>query len=99
MGTWIAIATLALTLLGAFAGFISKDSKQELRIDNLEKELNKYEEKNDKNIEELFNSRNETNLNIKDLTASIRMLVTTNEKSFDEIKKMLDEINTRSKGK
>ena len=98
MGEWIAIAGLAITLLGIFAGFVSKESKQELKIEGLQKELQKYEEKNDENIKELFNSRNETNLSIKDLTASIRMLVTTNEQSFGEIKKMLDEINMRQKG-
>lgn len=98
MGEWIAIAGLGITLLGIFANFVSKESNQNLEIKNLKEELQKYETKNDKNIEELFNSRNETNLNIKDLTASIRMLVTTNEQSFTEIKKMLDEISIRQKG-
>lgn len=96
MGEWIAIAGLTVTLLGSFAAFISKNSKNDLRIETLEKELEKYGE----NIAELYKSRNETNLNIQDLTTTIRMLVTQNEKSFDEIKSKLDKLaEAAAKGK
>lgn len=93
MGEWIAIGGLAVTLLGVFASFISKNSENNLTIKNLQKNLEKLEKKNNEEHTELYKSRNETNLNLQDLTTTIRMLVTQNEKSFDEIKTKLDKLS------
>ena len=56
-------------------------------------------EYNKKKFEELYNRSNSTKESIVELTTTIKMMVTQNEKNFADIKIKLDEVIKKSEGK
>lgn len=104
MGEWIAIASLALTVGGVIAGFISKFSKMELRIEKNEERDKEEREKNDKKFDELYQASHKNNENLVELNTTIKMLVTNLntqyerfDKRFTSIESKLDELSKKSR--
>lgn len=79
MGAWIGIAGTFVTMLAVFAAVVSRFSRMELNVSNFKEQMSKYQEKTDKCIDELYNSRNVTDKNLVELTTTIKMLVSSIE--------------------
>lgn len=98
MFEWIAIGASFISIITAGCIVVSKFSKLEQRMDSNEERDKEERQDNKKKFEELYNSRNETNKNIVELTTTIKLMVTQNEKSFNEVNKKLDEVIKAAKG-
>lgn len=99
MGEWIAIGASFVSILTAVCLVVSKFSKMEQRLNSNEERDREERADNKKKFEELYNSRNQTNENLRELTTTVKILVSQNEKEFSAINKKLDDVinSTRSK--
>ena len=71
----------------------------EQRMETNEARDKEEREDNKKKFEELYNRSNSTKESIVELTTTIKMMVTQNEKNFADIKIKLDEVIKKSEGK
>lgn len=99
MAEWIAIAASFIAILSTGAAVVSKIAKMEQRMDTNEARDKEEREDNKKKFEELYNRSNSTKESIVELTTTIKMMVTQNEKNFADIKIKLDEVIKKSEGK
>lgn len=99
MAEWIAIAASFIAILSTGAAVVSKIAKMEQRMETNEARDKEEREDNKKKFEELYNRSNSTKESIVELTTTIKMMVTQNEKNFADIKIKLDEVIKKSEGK
>ena len=99
MAEWIAIVASFIAILSTGAAVVSKIAKMEQRMETNEARDKEEREDNKKKFEELYNRSNSTKESIVELTTTIKMMVTQNEKNFADIKIKLDEVIKKSEGK
>ncbi len=99
MAEWIAIAASFIAILSTGAAVVSKIAKMEQRMETNEARDKEEREDNKKKFEELYNRSNSTKESIVELTTTIKMMVTQNEKNFADIKIKLDEVIKKSEEK
>lgn len=92
MAEWIAIAGLMVTIIGLISAEVSRNAKMESRMEANEARDKEEREDNKRKFEELYNRSNKTNENIVELTTTLKLMVTQNEKNFAEIKTKLDDV-------